>query len=160
MEPASQLRKVTSLTNSTSRAKDIWEVVAWMGILVWRETRIQPHPPEGVGPQELESLVAEDFSVSFIFEVMGTGEPAVFFFGGGRELNNKLFFVEFPEFWEDLAGWGLSPFSENCLIISLLFGAVIHMGELFDDRMTGISWSEMGSGNKEPKWIHQNYRVV
>lgn len=52
-QPAENNRKVTSLTNSASRAKDIWEVVAWMGILAWRFVK----PASNLTPlKELESL--------------------------------------------------------------------------------------------------------
>ena len=141
--------------NSASRAKDIWEVVAWMGILTWHGVRY-PHPtspPEGVGS------FARDGS---------KGTPRV-----GRVWLQRIF--RFIHFWGDWNGWtscfcfffwgkGTQYIScfllnclnfektwlfgdylplENCLLVSLLFGAVIHMGSCL---MTG--WQAF----PDPKW--------
>ena len=105
---------------------------------------------KGTGSPRFGSLVGWRWFSGFHFEVIFGFQ--LFFFNEGNSISCC---VKIPEFWEHLAVWGLSISILGEVLISLLFGAVIHMGSCL---MTG--WSEMGSGNKEPNRIHQNYRVI
>ena len=165
-------RKVTSLTNPVPAELRIfgkWLLgwVSWRGVSWNPASNLTPlkesDPLQGTvrkDSQELDSLVADDFfRNSFIFEVMGAGEPAVFFFWEGELELNNVCFVEVPEFWRRLGWLGtISFFGE--LLISLLFGAVIHMGSCLMTGWQAFPDPKWGAETKKPIESTKNYRVV